>query len=298
MRKSVFLIVLSAVIMVFATQNVLGQIKGSHYELTIAPDQKAVLILFPCFPCNIQHTKTEAGFLKNIEKKGVTTILLDYNQKLFLTESEKQEYAKTLHRIFKRNKILPDNIYIGGFSGGGNVALLMTAFLIKNQDPLQPKGLLVVDSPIDLEKLYDNAKKDVAKNADPEAVEEGKFLTELLEKEIGKPDINREKYKTFSPYLMSASPDEGNIQYLKHIKTRFYCEPALKWQLENKNRTYEELNAYILEKAHQTLLKAGNIQAELIQTKDRGIRADGTRHPHSWSIVDGNELVKWMVNFR
>ncbi|SHF59947.1 hypothetical protein [Chryseobacterium sp. OV279] len=296
MRKSVFLIVLSVVLMVFATQYTFGQtIKGSHYELNIAPDQKAVLILFPCFPCNIEHTKTEAGFLKGIDRKGVTTILLDYNQKLFLTESEKQKYAKTLHRIFKRNKISPDNIYIGGFSGGGNVALLMTAFLIKHQDPLQPKGLMVVDSPIDLEKLYDNAQKDVAKNADPEAVEEGRYLTELLEKEIGKQDTSREKYKTLSPYLMSASPDEGNIQYLKHIKTRLYCEPDLKWQLEKKNRTYEELNAYVLEKANQTLLKAGNTQTELIQTKDRGIRANGTKHPHSWNIVEGNELVKWMV---
>ncbi|SHM52727.1 hypothetical protein SAMN05444360_11363 [Chryseobacterium carnipullorum] len=296
MIKSVFLIVLSVFLMVFATQNVSGQtIKGSHYELTIAQDQKAVLILFPCFPCTIEHTKTEAGFLKGIEKKGITTILLDYNQKLFLTESEKQEYAKTLHKIFKRNEISTDHIYIGGFSGGGNVALLLATFLIKNHDPIQPKGLLVVDSPIDLEKLYDNARKDVAKNADPEAVEEAKFLTELLEKEIGKPDINREKYKTFSPYLMSAPADEGNIQYLKNIKTRFYCEPDLKWQLEKKNRTYEELNAYVLEKANQTLLKAGNKHTELIQTQDRGIRANGTKHPHSWNIVDGSELVKWMV---
>ncbi|PQA95039.1 hypothetical protein B0A69_06185 [Chryseobacterium shigense] len=296
MRKSILLIVLSLFLMVFATQNVSGQtIKGRHYELTIAKDQKVVLVLFPCFPCNIEHTKTEAGFLKGIEKKGVTTILLDYNQKLFLTESEKQEYAKSLHKIFKRNKISTDHTYIGGFSGGGNVALLLAAFLIKNHDPIQPKGLLVVDSPIDLEKLYANARKDVTKNADPDAVEEGKFLTELLEKEIGKPGMNREKYKTFSPYLMSASPDEGNIHYLKNIKTRFYCEPDLKWQLEKKNRTYEELNAYVLEKAVQTLQKEGSKHTELIQTRDRGIRADGTKHPHSWNIVDGNELVKWMM---
>jgi hypothetical protein len=181
MRKSVFLIVL--VFMVFAIQNVLGQtIKDGHYELISAPDQKAVLILFPCFPCTIEHTKTEAGFLKSIEKKRITTILLDYNQKLFLTESEKQEYAKTLEKIFKRYKISTDNLYIGGFSSGGNVALLMTAFFVKNHHPIQPKGLLVVDSPIDIEKLYDNAKKDVAKNVDPEAVEEGEFSPNSLKK--------------------------------------------------------------------------------------------------------------------
>lgn len=296
MRKNVFLTVLAFVLVLFAVQSVSGQkIKGRHYEVSIAQKQKAVLILFPCFPCTIEHTKTEAGFLKNIEDKGITTILLDYNQKLFLTESEKKQYAKTLQKIFKSNKISPGNVYIGGFSSGGNVALLMTAFLINNHYPIQPKGLLVVDSPIDIEQLYANAKKDITKNADPEAVEEGKFLIELLEKEIGKPDTSREKYKTFSPYLMSAPADEGNIRYLKNIKTRFYCEPDLKWQLENKKRTYGELNAYVLEKAVQTLLKEGSRHTELIRTQDRGIRADGTKHPHSWNIVDGNELVKWML---
>jgi hypothetical protein len=94
---------------------------------------------------------------------------------------------------------------------------------------------------------------------------------------------------------VSASPDEGNIKYLTNIKTRFYCEPDLKWQLENKNRTYEELNTYVLENASQTLLKSGSKHTELIQTQNRGIRADGTKHPHSWNIVDGVELVKWML---
>ncbi|PIF45282.1 hypothetical protein CLU96_2283 [Chryseobacterium sp. 52] len=295
MRKRSFLIALFLI--GFAIQNIVGQtVKGSHYELTIATEQKAVLILFPCFPCNIEHTKSEALFLKNLDKKGITTILLDYNQKLFLTETEKKKYAAALQKIFTKNKILKENIYIGGFSSGGNVAFLMTAFLVKNHHSIQPKGLLVVDSPIDLEKLYHDAQKDIIKNADPDAVEEGKFLTALFEKEIGKPDADYEKYTIFSPYLMSAGLKEGSIQYLKNIKTRWYCEPDLKWQLENRNRTYEELNAYMLEKANESLLKLGNKNTELIRTENRGIRADGTKNPHSWNIVEPNELVKWMLN--
>lgn len=296
MSRTVIGFVLSVFLMGLLAQKAFGQtVKGNHYEARIAPEQKAVLVLFPCFPCNIEHTKTEAGFLKDIEKKGITTILLDYNQKLFLTESEKKEYAATLQKIFKRNKISRENVYLGGFSGGGNVALLMSSFLIKNQYPLQPKGLLVVDSPIDLERLYAGAKKEVAKNADADAVEEGQYLITLFEKEIGKPTTNHDKYKALSPFVMSTDPKESNIQYLKDIKTRFYCEPDLKWQFEKKKRTYEDLNAYILEKANQALVKLGSRHTEFIETKDRGIRADGTKHPHSWNIVEQGDLLKWMI---
>jgi hypothetical protein len=39
----------------------------------------------------------------------------------------------------------------------------------------------------------------------------------------------------------------------------------------------------------------GNLQAELITTQGRGMRPDGNRHPHSWSIVDEKELQAWLL---
>ncbi len=38
----------------------------------------------------------------------------------------------------------------------------------------------------------------------------------------------------------------------------------------------------------------GSENIELIETTDRGYRADGTRHPHSWSIIDKADLIQWM----
>lgn len=38
-----------------------------------------------------------------------------------------------------------------------------------------------------------------------------------------------------------------------------------------------------------------NRRAELIITHDKGYLPDGTRHPHSWSIVDEKELIDWFV---
>ncbi len=268
-------------------------VKNKNYELKISNDQKAVLILFPCFPCDIENTKTEAKFLKDFEIEGITTLLLNYNQKLYLTESDKMEYSKAINSILDKNEVKKENIFIGGFSSGGNVSVLLANYLFKTQNQIQPKGIFVVDSPLDLEELYNGAKSDIKKNVDKDAVEEGKFLVEMLEQEIGKPEVNIEKYKMLSPYLISSN-STTNIEYLKNIKVRFYCEPDLEWQMKNKDRKYEELNAYKLEKTYNSLVNLGNKKAEFIKTINRGVRANGEKHPHSWNIVERKSLMKWI----
>lgn len=293
-KRITLLIIFSLLLVNCKTKNEkIKVVKGENYELKISNDQKAILILFPCFPCDIENTKTEAKFLKNIEKEGVTTLLLNYNQKLFLTDYEKAEYAKVLNTILDKNKVEKENVFIGGFSSGGNISILLSNFLLKTKNAIQPKGMFVVDSPLDLEELYNGAKRDVNKNVNTEAVEEGKFLIELFEKEIGKPIDSIEKYKLISPYLISCN-STTNIEYLKNIKTRFYCEPDLEWQMKNRNRKYEELNAYQLDKTYNSLLKLGAKKTEFIKTENRGVRANGEKRPHSWNIVERESLLEWM----
>ena len=269
-------------------------ISGKNYELTISNHQKAVLILFPCFPCDLQHTKKEAKFLKNIENEGITTLLLNYNQKLYLTEAEKIEYGNTLIDIFQKNEIDTKNIYFGGFSSGGNLAVVLSNYLLKTNNAIQPKGLIVVDSPLDLEQLYKGAEKDILKNVSAEAVEEGNYLISLLDNQLGNPKDSIENYKKFSPYLISSN-STNNLEYLKDLKIRFYAEPDLEWQFINKNRTYEELNSYQLDKAYQSLLDLGTTKIDFIKTKNRGYTVDGEKRPHSWNIVEKSELVKWLL---
>jgi hypothetical protein len=39
----------------------------------------------------------------------------------------------------------------------------------------------------------------------------------------------------------------------------------------------------------------GNTQAELITTGGAGHMPDGSRNPHSWSIVDERALAEWLI---
>lgn len=269
-------------------------VKESDYELAIAPNEKALLILFPCFSCDIEHTKQEAIFLNDIDKKGISTLLLNYNRKLYLTDNEKNDLIERLNQIIIQNHLEQENIYIGGFSSGGNIALLLGNELIKTKNNIQPIGIFVVDSPIDLEDLYNGSQNDIAKNVSKDAVEEGKFLIQLFDKELGSPKDSIQNYEYFSPYLLSKHLT-NNIENLKNIKLRFYCEPDLEWQSLNRKRNYEDLNAFKLKNAALDLNKIGAKKVEFIETKNRGYRANGQKHPHTWNLVEQESLVNWIL---
>lgn len=293
--NKVFLIIVTILIL-FACQNKKAEAKlvtNKDYELKISGNQKAVLILFPCYPCDKENTKAEAKFLDKIEDDGITTLLLNINFKLYLSEKEKITYSKLINTILDDSNVDKSNIYIGGFSGGGNISLLLANHLLLTKDELKPKGVFAIDSPIDIEKLYHNAQADIEKHASEVSYEESLYIVDLLEKSIGNPKDSIQNYKKLSPYLSSIDYNE-NIKYLKNIKVNLYCEPDLEWQGENRNRKYKELNAYMLDMACKSLNKLGNTKAKFIKTKNKGYRANGERNPHSWSLVNKKELLDWI----
>lgn len=269
-------------------------IVNNDYELRLAPNSKVTLILFPCYFCDIEHTKKEALFLKDLDKVGISTLIVNDNQKLFLKDGDKLNITNKLNKIFRLYNIPLNNVYMGGFSSGGNIVMLLANDLIKHNNQLQPKGIFIVDSPIDLEKLYYNAIKDIKNNKNTSAVEEGNFLINLLNTELGSPKNNLSVYKEYSPFLTSQNIQK-NTEYLNHIKIRFYTEPDLNWQNENRNRTYEDLNAFVLEKASISLNESGNRNTEFIKTLNRGIKADGSKHSHSWNLVEREGLMQWLL---
>ena len=94
--------------------------------------------------------------------------------------------------------------------------------------------------------------------------------------------------------LTYAAKHTKNIEQLKTIPMRFYTEPDPAWWKTNRKTEHERTNAHMLQQWNISLREAGWSQLELIQTKDKGYRANGERHPHSWSIVAVPELLQWI----
>lgn len=271
------------------------KITTSEFELIKSEKQNGLLILFPCFPCDAKNTFSEFKISEISIKNGVSILAMNLNQHLFLNESEKQQLAKQIEKTISRNNLSKENIFIGGFSSGGNVSLLISDYLVENKSQIQPKGVFVVDSPIDLLALYKTAQKNLKMNFSEPSIQEASWIKSFFDKEFGNPEIGIENYEKYSPFTLETQNIE-NLKNLKKLKIRFYTEPDLKWWQENRRNDYEDLNAYYLKKLSDKLkTEFGSENVELIETENKGYRANGARHPHSWAIVNEKDLMKWMT---
>jgi len=274
------------------TQNIITE----SYELMIPENQKGLLIIFPCFPCDAENTKTEFGIENLALENNIAVLMMNFNQHLWLTENEKKELETIIINAISKHPINTGNTFIGGFSGGGNVSILLTDYLKSSGSVIQPKGLFIVDSPIDLLALYEVAKKTVEKNYSEVAVQEAQWIVSSFDEEFGTGDSSLMNYENKSPYT-SKTHSLKNASHLKDLTTRFYSEPDTLWWRENRQAEYVDMNAFYIEQLANDLRKRnGENSITYITTQNKGYRTNGDRHPHSWSIVDKKDLIDWMVD--
>jgi hypothetical protein len=271
------------------------KIKTPEFKLIKSEEQNGLLILFPCFPCDAENTLSEFKISEISIKNGFSVLAMNFNQHLFLKLSEKQELAQRLEKIVIENNLNRKKIFIGGFSSGGNVSLLISDYLIEIKSIVQPKGVFVVDSPIDLLALYKTAQKNLTNNFSKPSIQEAAWIKSFFDKEYGNPKNGIDNYEKYSPYTLETQ-NIKNLKNLKNLKIRFYTEPDLKWWKENRKNNYDDLNAYYLKQLSDKLKNEfGSQNIRLIETINKGYRKNGDRHPHSWSIVNTNDLMKWML---
>ena len=176
-----------------------------------------------------------------------------------------------------------------------NVALLISDFVIQQDLDISPKKVFIVDSPIDLVALYNASEKNIERNFSELSVQESTWILETLGKQFGNPNSDISKYQERAIYT-SKTDNIDNLRYLKNTKIRLYTEPDTLWWKENRMADYEQMNAYYIKRLSETLNKLEFKGVEYIPTIDKGYRANGLRHPHSWAIVDKKGLVDWILN--
>lgn len=270
-------------------------IVSDDYELFMPKNQEGLLILFPCFPCDAENTRTEFNIIDIAIANNISVLLMNFNQHLWLSEMEKKEVEKILIDAVSNNNINTNNTFIGGFSSGGNVSLLLTDYLKSTGSAIQPKGVFIADSPIDLLALYETAQGTIKKDFSDVAVQEANWIVETFDAKLGVGDTALVNYSKMSPYL-SKTNSTRNITGLRGLKIRFYSEPDTLWWNINRQAAYENMNACYIEQLANDLSKLyGEDKVTYIKTENRGYRANGDRHPHSWAIIDEKDLVDWIL---
>lgn len=258
-------------------------------------DIKAVLILFGGYPEVAKDIKREFKILDIARKNNIAIILSNLNQKLWLEENEKQQLAKSLQTIITENQLPTDNIFIGGFSSGGVVSLLISNYIVgMKQFNIDPKGVFIVDSPIDLVALYKSSEKNIERNFSEPSILESTWLLETLGNNFGNPKDSIKKYEEKAVFT-SSTDNISNIKKLKNTKIRLYTEPDTLWWKKNRMADYDQMNAFYIKKLYESLKAKDFNNVEYIPTANKGYRANGERHPHSWAIVDKKDLINWIL---
>lgn len=300
MRNILFLVL----ILVFGCKNKTQNIKiennkittiiNDDYELIKSSQDKALLIVFPGGGSNAKGTKEEFKILKKAAEKGISVLLMNFSR-LWVENDDLKLFTKQVTEAFENNNLKTNQVFIGGMSIGGSTALTLSEHLSKINSVLKPKGVFVVDSPIDLFALYESSQKDVLrKDFSEQRLAEPKWIINSFEEQFGGKDSLLTNIQKFSPFTLKTK-NENNIASLKESKLRFYTEPDTLWLKENRQTDFESSNAFILQKTVEILKGKNWVNVELIQTKDKGYRANGERNPHSWSIVNTDELINWVL---
>ena len=265
------------------------------YEL-IKPsgEQKGVLILFPGFPETPARVKQKFKIVQPALKKGIALVLMKFNQRLWLDTQEKFRLVTTFNQLFSNHNLDSANVFIGGFSSGGNISLLLANHLAETDNLIQPKGVFIIDSPVDLLGLYEISKRNIQRNFSDISVQESTRTIQRFETNLGNPEDSLENYEIASVYTRKTN-NIHNLAHLNNVKIRLYTEPDIQWWQKNRQNDYEDMNAYYIKNLSDELIQKYGSSVEYIATKNRGYRANGQRHPHSWAIVEINDLLKWIL---
>jgi len=273
-------------------------IDSTHYYFKLVPKSKPVGLLI------ILHGGSEdaEGVMNQIT---LDKIALKNNFIVAFPNIEDDDFKMTVSQqlldtiakqIVDKHKISKDKIFLGGLSGGGMQTITYAERAIRDKNTyFIPKAIFALDPPLDYENMYYRYQREVERNFSEVGVNEAKLLLEEIRKNLGgTPETAKEEYIKNSMFSYRQK-DGGNAKYLLTIPVRIYTEPGVEWQLKNRRRDLYDLNCADISAMINLLQLQGDKSADIVVTHDKGVRPNGMKHPHSWSIMDAKDCMTWIL---
>lgn len=271
----------------------------SGYYLAVEPQQedtiKGVLLLFSGFGQYPESALPETKLHNVASANNILTIFFAGGDKLYVDSITLFKTNRLIQDVLTRYKIAKDKFVLGGYSAGGMLAMRYVELCneFPNKFAIQPQGIFTVDAPLDIFTIYEQLEQSVRDNLAPLAVEEANRAIGFIKKDFGVPRENVKVYSKLTAFSMNKDYSE-NEKFLKNTAVRTYHDVDIAWRIINRNQTVHLSNYEVSAELINRLVLMGNKRAEFMQTFKTGYRANGQRHPHSWSIVDEVDLIQWM----
>ena len=271
-----------------------------HYQLVLpkSTDLKGLMILLPGFGQKSEDIFLDTELHKVAYENQIATLGFSGFTKLTADTLVREKLSHVLAHALKTIEVNKEEVFIGGFSAGGNIALRYAELChqFPEKYPVLPKAVFMADSPVDLFHSWNLKLEDMKNNRSEISVKEGQFMERFYRQFYGAtPSENPERYRDLSPFAIDTAYGT-NERFLKDVAVRAYHDIDVAWRINNRNQTARYDNYIATSELINRLILMGNDKAEFIQTYQTGFRRNGERHPHSWSIIDAEECVAWLVD--
>jgi len=287
---------------IYLTETIAIPVENAGYTLVLPEDNEAEgLVIF-------LNSHRDAGkvvadesleFYALENNLGILFITTGNRLEFFFSEDSIKKVDRYIGGVIETYNIPKENLFFAGMSLSGTRALKYAQFCVEGKSGygILPAAVAVCDAPLDFVRFWKETDKAKRLNFNPVTANEGEWVTGYLESNLkGTPEENLDAYQNYSVYCYIVD-NGGNVKLLKNIPVRAYTEPDVLWWMETRRKDYYAMNAIDLAGMINELNILGNENAELIITYNKGYHPDGTRHPHSWSIVDNEDLVNWFLTF-
>jgi esterase/lipase len=273
----------------------------TNMYIAVVPENEQVnsfMVLLDGFGNSPKDVLFQTDIPKYASQQGILTIipLLKTGSSYFGSDTASQQSLKEIiNLIVNKYQLMGKDLYIGGFSIGGTCAVKYSELSIQKNYPIKPKAVFAIDPPLDWERYY-NAAKRVVSLSNPASVNgEVFYMIDSIQKEMkGTPKTALKKFYTHSPYSFSDTTQKA-IKNLIKTPIMIISEPDIQWWLKERGYDYSYNNITDHAAMINELQRLGNNNAVLVTTTDKGYRKpNNIRHPHSWSIADPEQILKWL----
>lgn len=273
----------------------------SDMYIAVAPENgqaKSFMVLLDGFGNSPKDVLFQTDIPKYASQQGILTIIpiLKTGPTYFGSDSASQQSLKEIiSLVVTKYDLNGKDFYIGGFSIGGTCAVKYAELSVQADYAIKPKAVFAIDPPLDWERYYNGAKR-VVRLSDPTKVNgEVFYMIDRIQKEMeGTPTTALKNFYDHSPYSYSDSTQKA-IKNLIQTPIMIFSEPDIQWWLKERGYDYTYNNITDHAAMINELQRLGNKKAVLVTTTDKGYRTPSNmRHPHSWSIADPKQIIKWL----
>lgn len=282
-----------------STQNF--EVQGNSYQyeqLNEVENPEALLVLFNGGAGKASKIIPETSLPDSAVGYKFKTIGIDQSD-FFISDSTYLRIRTIIEHVMKKEGI-KQNLFIGGFSLGGYTTIRFSEMAVeKNDKSMIPNAIFAIDPPLDHLDFVGYCLRELNRQCPNEAANklgkaEANWILSYYERNFGSYQEDSAVYIENSCFTATQS-DGGNGKYLKNVPVNMIHEIDIMWLIKERCRDLSDANAVISSQFINFLIGLGNQEATVTITSNKGYRADGRRHPHSWSIAEPTPTLEWLT---